>query len=225
MADSMALKRPARWFSKTRLRSGAIAACVGCVAGCATLPALAALGAGGTASAIASATGRGSELLFGGAAAALVLGVAAWRGRQQRLCSFDAAAGAPIACTADLRNERAAQDHVDAYRAAFGDLVAKERFEGGFRWRFRARPGLEAELRKLVEREHGCCSFMSFELTKRGDEIVWEATASERAESVLDEFFRLPERLEQETRSGHDVAVLKRGAEAAGLAFTGNRWG
>ncbi len=222
----MGLKGSARWFSKTRLRSGAIAACVGCVAGCATLPALAALGAGGTATALASAMGRGSELVFGAAAAALVLGVVAWRGRgQKRICSFNAAAGAPIACTANLRDERAIQKHIDAYRAAFADLVAKERFEGGFRWRFRARPGLEAQLQKLAEREHGCCSFMSFVLTKRGDEIVWETNVPAGAESVLDEFFRLPERLAQETRPGRDVALLKRGAEVAGLAFTGDGCG
>jgi hypothetical protein len=159
--------------------------------------------------------------VFGGATAALVLGVVAWRGRgRERVCSFDAGAGAPVACTADLSNERGVRAQLDGYRSAFAELAGTERFAGGFRWRFRARPGLEAELRQLAERERGCCGFLGFELTRSGDEIVWEATAPAGAESVLDEFFRLPERL-GELAPGHDVAALKQHAEAAGLRFTG----
>jgi hypothetical protein len=221
MAQSSIFKQLAGWCSKSRLRSGALATCVGCVAGCATLPALAALGAGGTAGALASLLGPGTELVLGSAAAALALGVVAWRGRsRERVCSFDGVADAPVACTADLGNERAVRAHVEGYRAVFAELVDQERFPGGFRWRFRARPGLEAELRKLAEREHGCCSFMGFTVTRSGDEIVWETTAPARADPVLEEFFRLPDRL-RETPRGDDVAALKRGAEAAGLTFTG----
>jgi hypothetical protein len=222
MAEST-WKRMTRWCSWSRLRTGALATCAGCVAGCATLPALVAVGAGGTAGALSSLLGSGTELVLGSAAAALVLGVVAVRGlKREPLCSFQGVADAPIACTADLGDERGVRAQVDGYRAVFAELVGTERFAGGFRWRFRARPGLEAELRQLAEREHGCCSFLSFELTRSGDEIVWETTAPSRADSVLEAFFRLPAGL-RDTGPGHDVPALKQSAEAAGLVFTGGR--
>jgi hypothetical protein len=111
------------------------------------------------------------------------------------------------------------QEQIDRYRAAFVHLVGTERLAGGFRWRFRAEPGLEAELKLLAERETDCCRFFQFTLLRSGDELHWETRADQRAASVLEEFARLPERLSQEPRRGHDVVSVKRSVSAAGLVF------
>ena len=133
--------------------------------------------------------------------------------------SAAAAEDEPIACTADLGDQPAVQEQLDRYRAVFAQLLGTERFAGGFRWRFRARPGLEAELELLAGREADCCRFFQFELLKKDGELHWETRASERARSVLEEFSRLPERLSQEPRRGLDVGSVKRSASAAGLVF------
>jgi hypothetical protein len=126
----------------------------------------------------------------------------------------------PLACTFDFRNTAAAQAHVDGYRAAFTRLVGTERFPGGFRWIFRADPGLAVELKTLAEREHGCCRFLSFDVKTDGPHIVWETRAQEHATTFLEEYLQLPERLRAEPRPGHDVAVLERDVRKAGLVFT-----
>ena len=206
---------------KRRLGWAGLAAVVGCGACCAAVPLLTAVGLGSAATALAAWIGPGTELAAGTLAGALALGVMTIRERRKKsTCSWRAAPDQPIACTADLRDGTAVQAHIDAYRAVFTRLIGTERFADGFRWSFRAEPGLEAELRALVEREHGCCRFFNFELTVDRDRIVWTTTADEPARSMVDEFFRLPERLRSEPRSGHDLAVLKHSAEAAGLMFT-----
>jgi hypothetical protein len=207
---------------KRRLGWAPVAAVVGCGACCAAIPALSALGLGGAATLLAGWIGPGTELLVGSAAGALAFGVMMVRERGSKsACAWPAAAEAPIACTADLQNEQAVQTHMEDYRAAFTQLLRSEKLPNGFRWTFRAEAGLEARLRKLAEREHECCSFFSFELSSDRDRITWTATADERAESVVDEFFRLPERLREESCEGDRLVSLKRTLEAAGLAFTG----
>lgn len=119
----------------------------------------------------------------------------------------------PVACTARL--DQGGQDQLAGYRAVFPHLVSKERFEGGFVWRFRGGEALETELRRLAEAEHGCCRFFSFRLTREGRDIVWE-TRSHASATVVDEYFRLPETMA--TTVGNDEVV---GAfERAGLTFT-----
>ena len=54
----------------------------------------------------------------------------------------------------------------------------------------------------------------------RDQEIVWEVHAGVRAQSVVEEYMRMPERLREETRPGHDIAHLKSEASRAGIAFT-----
>jgi hypothetical protein len=102
----------------------------------------------------------------------------------------------PIACSLDgggLRNRL--EEFHDVFRRGF---IGAERIEGGFRWRFRAVPGLEKDLRALADREHICCRFFEFDLftANAGREICWEVRARPEAAPVLDEFFRLPQDLE-----------------------------
>lgn len=112
-----------------------------------------------------------------------------------------------------------ARTQIDGYRAAFTQLVGTESFAAGFRWSFRAQPGLESHLRDLAEREAGCCPFMSYALTSDGDHIVWEVRAREDAAAVVEEYSRLPQRLAEEPRPGPDVALLMRTSNEAGLSF------
>lgn len=127
-----------------------------------------------------------------------------------------AAPAAPLICTGDHAQVRA---QIDGYRAAFEHLIQVEAIPRGFRWIFRAQPGLGALLCALAEREADCCRFMSFELTDDGARIVWESTGHASASSVIDEIARLPERLRDEPRAGDDLALLKRNVETAGLVF------
>jgi hypothetical protein len=207
---------------KRRLGWAGLAAVVGCGACCTAIPALSALGLGGAATALAGLLGPGTELFVGSGAGALVFGVMMIRERRKKsACSWPGAADAPIACTADLRNEQAVRGWMNRYRSAFRQLIHSEKLPNGFRWTFPAEAALEARLRELAEREHACCSFFSFELSSDRDRITWTVTADERARSVMDEFCRLPERLREESLEGGGLVSLKRKMEAAGLAFTG----
>lgn len=134
--------------------------------------------------------------------------------------SPEPAAASPVACTADLGNQRAVQAGIDEYRRSFQHLESTERTKDGFRWRFSSAPGLQARLQKLARAEHACCSFMKFDVTASGDEIVWEVRAEAGAQSAIEEYMRMPERLREETRAGHDLAHLKAGASRAGMTFT-----
>jgi hypothetical protein len=125
-------------------------------------------------------------------------------------------AGEPIVCTAGIDKPSVAEQ-LDGYRAAFAHLTSRERFDGGFRWRFRGGEDLEAQLRQLAEREHACCRFFAFHLVRDGSDVVWETRADERAAGVLDEFFRLPEQLGAgATGATPDLASTYR---RAGLSF------
>jgi hypothetical protein len=96
----------------------------------------------------------------------------------------------PIACTLDS----------DGYRRRMGEFrdvfergyLSSERFPGGGRFRFRALPGLEAELRSLAERERTCCRFFRFEIFAKDDELWWETRVDPEAEPVLEAFLDLP---------------------------------
>jgi hypothetical protein len=101
----------------------------------------------------------------------------------------------PIACSLDAGGLR---DRLQEFRDAFArGYLGGDRIEGGFRWRFRAAPGLLDDLRALAEREQACCRFFTFDLflADEGHEVWWEARASADAAPVVEEFFRLPEQL------------------------------
>lgn len=232
-------------FTKRRLTWASAAAVAGCAACCA-LPLLALAGVGGGAvAAIAAFFKPGMELVMGAGLFAFTLGVMALVDRRRKR-SQQAASGAAsdaggacgcgpsssvyrspardpdasVACTADLSKTEAIQAHMDAYRDAFASLTRTDRFAGGFRWHFDARPGLERRLKEIAEREHQCCTFFDFIITTEGNEVVWEVRADENASAVLDEFSRIPERLVAEPRKGHDLSHLKQTFDNVGLTFT-----
>jgi hypothetical protein len=220
-------KRPFRWAGMFVLG--------GCVACCAA-PLMVALGIGeGALSALISEVSPWVELIAGGAAAAMVLGIVGIRGGQNQAprCGCSAptrgdpklyrsgtsAPDEPIVCTADLRDQPTVRAQLDGYRAAFERLIATEHFPGGFRWTFQRTPELEGQLPQLAQSEHQCCRFFEFDVAVDGDRIVWQTTAAESARDVLEEFSKLPERLKAE----HDVRALKRPFVSAGLTFAADR--
>lgn len=223
------------FWSRHRLAWAGGAAFVGCAVSC-SIPLLAVAAGGGVLTSAAAWVRPGTELVVGAALFTGVLGFMALRRRrnaQEATACGCATASAPtrlfespepspdepVVCTAPLGDKPQVQQGIDSYRAAFTRLTATERFDGGFRWRFRREPGLEAHLAQLVAAEHGCCRFFQFKLTADGDEVVWETRAPAHAASVLDEYSRIPERLQAEPRRGHDVAALKAKASDAGLRF------
>ena len=144
------------------------------------IPLLLVLGLGtAAASAIeAGAEIMGAILVAGGAIAIMFAGVRRWR---QRL----------IACALDGKGMR---HRLDEFREAFGrGYLSGERTAGGVRWRFRAVPGLERDLRSLAEREHACCRFFRFDVRASGSEIWWDTSVDDaEAQPILDAFFTLP---------------------------------
>lgn len=223
------------FWSRRRLTWAGGAAVVGCAVSCSLLLLAAAAGGSVLSSAAVFVRPR-TELIVGVIAFAGALGVMALRHRrkaQARAACSCAAAEAPrrlfktpeawpdepVVCTADLRDGPRVQQGIDRYRAAFVSLTTTERFSGGFRWRFRREPGLEARLQALMSSEHDCCRFFRFELTMAADEIVWETRAPAHAASIMEEFSRMPDVLRAEQRAGHDVARLKASVSTAGLRF------
>jgi len=234
--ESAAISRNSEGFwSRRRLAWAGGAAVVGCAVSC-SIPLLAMAAGGGVLTSAAALVRPGAELVVGALVFAGALTVMAVRHRnrtpESNACGCAPAAGTmrlfespesssdePVVCTANLQDKPMIQRGIDSYRAAFAHLITTERFESGFRWRFRREPGLEARLRELAAAEHDCCRFFQFQLTADGNEIVWEIRAPGHAASVMEEFSRLPERLRAERRPGHDVASLKARVSAAGLRF------
>jgi len=227
------------FLSKRRLGWAALAAVLGCGAVCAA-PLLLTLGAGSAAlAALASVLKPGAELFVGGGAFAAAMVFMAVRPSAPKGAEAGTSCGCapsglsseqiyrspvvpnePVACTANLNDAATIQAGIDAYRQAFTHLVASERFPGGFRWIFSAVPGLRERLAGLSAAEHGCCRFLGFDVKSRGDQIIWETRAEDHAASVLEEYFRLPARLLEEQRPGHDLEHLERAATQAGITFT-----
>ena len=60
------------------------------------------------------------------------------------------------------------------------------------RWRFRAAPGLEEDLRSLAGRERECCRFFIFEIQTVGYEIWWDSRVEDPdALPLLEELFSM----------------------------------
>jgi hypothetical protein len=97
----------------------------------------------------------------------------------------------------DTTEERLAE-----YRRLFGgDLIDRARTEIGIRFRFRTREGLAEEIRDLAAREKACCAFFDFEVTEHDEEITWDASVVDDpiARQILDEYYALPDTLEDST--------------------------
>jgi hypothetical protein len=95
------------------------------------------------------------------------------------------------------------------FRAVFAWLRSAERDGPGFRWTFQNGPGVERRVRELARREHACCPFLSFAVSTRGDEVVWQARGHEGTEALVAAFFELPDAVKQTDRP-FDGLMLQR---------------
>jgi hypothetical protein len=220
-------RKPERILSGRRLRWAGVSALIACIAGCA-LPLLAGLG---VAEGACACLGSGAALAVGVAAfsaAAFAIAVVWRRGRREAesaaspaCCSPAAneriADGEPIVCTLASKDAKA---RVDEYRAVFGRIRHKERFDHGFAWRFSWNHELEERVHALVAKEEECCRFFRFKVRRDGGDLIWETRASDAAAAVLEAFFHLPEQLLDEEHPGSDREAIKATMTRAGLAFS-----
>jgi len=119
----------------------------------------------------------------------------------------------PIACSLVGREQQAKR--AAEFQEAFEHLQRTESMHGGFRWNFRNDATLEVLLRGLAQREHECCKFFDFRITREGGELLWETRAPQEAAALAEELRRLPETLERAPRLDAMKAALRR----AGLTF------
>ena len=72
----------------------------------------------------------------------------------------------PIACTLDATT---GPQRLGEWRVVLDNLVERERQPGSVVLRFRDRPGIGAELARLVAAEGLCCSFLDWALKETSD--------------------------------------------------------
>jgi hypothetical protein len=94
----------------------------------------------------------------------------------------------PVACTLTAAEAAAMRD--DLLPALLTRATARERIEGGFRWRFAPEADLLTKVAAVIETERRCCRFLRFALVvEPGDGPVWLAlTGPEGTEEFLSGF-------------------------------------
>ena len=95
---------------------------------------------------------------------------------------------APIACSLQEADLAHRQDRwLELGQRAGIEALATS---NGLRLRFRAVPGVRAELRQLADLERECCAFADWSVHARGDELVLAVTAdSEEAIAAAQPMF------------------------------------
>lgn len=104
----------------------------------------------------------------------------------------------------DTHGERARE-----FQAVFAWLLSADRDGTSLRWVFQSGPGVERKVRELARKEHVCCPFLSFAISTRGDEVVWQARAHGGAEALLDAFYELPNLVKQADLAFEQLIVRK----------------
>ena len=96
--------------------------------------------------------------------------------------------GLPVACT--LTSEEVAAMRDDLLPGFLGGATARERIDGGFRWRFAPAEDLVRKAAAVIEAEHRCCRFLRFALVvEPGDGPVWlQVTGPEGTDQFLSQF-------------------------------------
>jgi hypothetical protein len=111
-----------------------------------------------------------------------------------------------------------AEERIDTYRRLFADaLTGRDRTETGVCLRFRADPGIEDRVRDLAALEKRCCDFFTFAIAATDDEVTWyaEVVDDDTARSLLEEWFRLPEVVNESVPE-----LYRRWVEAGGVFVT-----
>lgn len=131
------------------------------------------------------------------------------------IANFPAEPNAPTVCT--IGEGDSAQQRLNEFKTAFSGLQSTKRFAGGFRWIFQYSKEAEGRLTDLAKKEHECCRFFGISVAKRDKQLIWEVLADRKADEVLQEYSRLPEKFKGDAKS--DEETLKVLYTKAGLAF------
>ncbi len=107
-----------------------------------------------------------------------------------KLLSIAAHSDAPVACDMTGAEDTLAA-RLTEYRRLFDHaLLGRESSDTATTFRFAARPGVREWVLDLVRREAACCPFLSYEVDRDGEQIVWTTSGGLGAPDMaaLDEF-------------------------------------
>ncbi|MFI6742752.1 hypothetical protein ACIBI9_58505 [Nonomuraea sp. NPDC050451] len=108
-------------------------------------------------------------------------------------------ASTPIVCDMTTAPDTP-QQRLDEYRHLFGRyLLGREKTAEGIRFRLRAEPGVEEQVRDLAAREKACCAFFAFGIRLDGEQVLWDCAVSDNdaARALLEEYYQLPDTADQ----------------------------
>lgn len=111
----------------------------------------------------------------------------------------------PIVCDMTTALDTAPERVAEYERLFSGSFMGRERTDGAIRFRFESEEGVEEWVRDLAVREKACCAFFTFNVTKHGEEIWWDAFVIDDAiaRQILDEFYSLPETVTEGVHALH----------------------
>lgn len=117
----------------------------------------------------------------------------------------------PIVCDMTSAPDTAPERVAEYERLFSGSFVGRERTDDAIRFRFQWEEGVEEWIRDLAIREKACCAFFTFNVTKHGEEIWWDASVIDDAiaRQILDEFYSLPETVTEGVHALHSRMVDK----------------
>jgi hypothetical protein len=79
-----------------------------------------------------------------------------------------------IACSLDATGQQA---RLAQWRDALVAAVSREETSEGVRYAFVADAQAEQRIRDLAAAEHGCCSFLEFDVIRRADQVLMNVSA------------------------------------------------
>ena len=79
-----------------------------------------------------------------------------------------------IACSLDATGQQA---RLAEWRDLLAAAVSREETSGGVRYAFAADARAEQRIRDLAAAEHGCCSFLEFDVRRHADRVLMSVTA------------------------------------------------
>jgi hypothetical protein len=80
-----------------------------------------------------------------------------------------------IACSLDATGQQA---RLAQWRSLLGAAVSREEMSDGVRYTFVADARMEQRIRDLAAAEHGCCSFLEFDVSRHTNHVLMNVTAA-----------------------------------------------
>jgi hypothetical protein len=128
----------------------------------------------------------------------------------------------PLVCDMSTAHDTPQERMAEYARLLDHALTRRERTSDAVIWRFTARPGVEAWVRDLADREAACCPFLTYTITVAGGQVTYRIAGDDdpMVQAALDEIHRVPEHaadgfpglLEGLDRAGFEVSTSADGA-------------